>query len=480
MPSAVESAIRHSVTGGIMKLAKFNRSRMKAPADGNPYLQGIHKPMTGEVTLNDLAVAGSIPPELNGRYLRNGPNPVRPPQEAAYHWFLGDAMLHGLRLKDGKALWYRNRWVRSNAVSRALGEDPAPGARHMLSDNANTNVFGHAGNTYAIVEAGGNPVRVDADLNTIEHDPFGGTLKGTFSAHPHLDPDTGEQHAICYNGFDQNTLHHVVVGKDGKVRREEPIPVKHGPMVHDCMITKNYVIVLDLPVTFSMKKLIGGHGFPYAWNPAHRARVGLLPREGKGTDTIWCEVDPCYLFHPCNAYEDAHGKVIFDACVHDSMFAESNFGPDSKAVPFERWTIDPVAKKVAREVVDAASQEFPRPNETLMGKPYRYAYTMALPDGGDAAFLSQTQLYKHDLQARTKVVRDFGQGNLPGEFVFVPKANAQAEDDGWMMGFVVNTQNDTTDFVIFDAAHFDGPAQATITLPHRIPPGFHGNWVAEA
>jgi 8'-apo-carotenoid 13,14-cleaving dioxygenase len=82
------------------------------------------------------------------------------------------------------------------------------------------------------------------------------------------------------------------------------------------------------------------------------------------------------------------------------------------------------------------------------------------------------------LQARTKVVRDFGQGNLPGEFVFVPKANAQAEDDGWMMGFVVNTHNDTTDFVIFDAAHFDGPAQATITLPHRIPPGFHGNWVA--
>jgi hypothetical protein len=85
-------------------------------------------------------------------------------------------MVHGVRLQGGKALWYRNRWIRSTAVSAALGEPPAPGPRAERFDTVNTNVLGHAGQTWAIVEAGGFPVRIDEELNTIAHDPFGGTL----------------------------------------------------------------------------------------------------------------------------------------------------------------------------------------------------------------------------------------------------------------------------------------------------------------
>jgi 8'-apo-carotenoid 13,14-cleaving dioxygenase len=476
MASAVETLIRGVVTKGVEKIAEFNRERM-APT-GNPYLTGIHTPMSAELTLTDLKVTGTIPAELDGRYLRIGPNPVTPPNPTAYHWFTGDGMVHGVRLQGGRAHWYRNRWIRGSAVSAALGEAPAPGPRHSPRDTVNTNVLGHAGTTWALVEAGSYPVRIDEDLMTIAHDPFGGTLKGGFSAHPHLDPDTGEMHAICYEGTDQSVIRHVVIGNDGKVRREEPILVQHGPSIHDCMITKSYVIILDLPVTFSMKTLIAGHAFPYAWNPDHKARVGLMPREGRAADIIWCDVAPAYVFHPCNAYERPDGKVVLDVCAHDKMFAQSTQGPDSHRVPFERWLVDPATKSVDRTVIDADGQEFPRPNEAYIGKPYRYAYTMALPDGFDAASPNQSKLFKHDLETGTRQVHDFGSGRIPGEFVFVARAGG-AEDDGWLMGYVIDTSVETTDLVILNAADFAGQAQASITIPHRIPPGFHGNWVAE-
>ncbi len=478
MNNTVETLIRNTVTKGVLRVAKFNRERMKTPDQPNPYLSGIHAPMEAELTLDDLQVSGLIPTELDGRYLRIGPNPIGTANHASYHWFTGDGMVHGVKLKDGKALWYRNRWINSHSVSAALGQPVAPGPHSRASDTVNTNVARHAGETWALVESGSYPVRINEELETIAYDPFGGTLKGSFSAHPHLDPATGEWHAICYEGPNQTTIRHVVVDAQGKVAREEPIAVQDGPSIHDCMITQNFVIVMDLPVTFSMKTLLAGHAFPYAWNPAHKARIGLLPRAGNSDDIIWCDVAPCYVFHPCNAYETADGKVIMDVCAHESMFAHSTQGPDSARVPFERWTIDPRARQVARKVIDADSQEFPRPNEAMIGKAYRYAYAMALPDGFDAASPNQCKLYKHDLQSGTRAVHDFGSGHIPGEFVFVAKAGAREEDDGWLMGYVVNMKQQTTDLVILNAKNFAGEAQAVVHIPHRIPPGFHGNWVA--
>ncbi len=479
MASTVENMIRNTLTKGVLKLAEFNRNRMEAPKQPHPYLTGMHTPMSEEKTMSELKVMGSIPTELDGRYIRIGPNPITAPNPASYHWFTGDGMVHGVRLQAGKALWYKNRWLRSNAVSKALGEAPAKGPRHGGTDTVNTNVLGHAGKIWGLVEAGGYPVELDRDLNTVAHNPFEGSLKGSFSAHPHLDPDTGEMHAICYFGPDQTTIRHVVVGVDGKVRREEPITVKHGPSIHDCMITKNYVLVFDLPVVFSMKALLAGRSFPYAWNAEHQARVGLLPREGKGSDIIWCDVDPAYVFHPCNAYETDDGQVVVDVAAHDTMFAESTQGPDSKRVALERWTADPRTRQVTRKALDEHPQEFPRCDERLMGKPYRYAYAMPL-ESEYTHFEPAHHYIKHDLKSGTQEIHDFGVQRVPGEFVFVPKHQDSAEHQGWLMGYVINLDSETTDLVILDAENFTGPPQAVITIPHRIPPGFHGNWVASA
>ena len=476
MPSPFQSAIRKTVTQGVQKLAGFNRGRMAELAEPHPFLSGLYAPMDRELTLDQLTVTGTIPPSLDGRYLRIGPNPIGAPHAASHHWFVGDGMVHGLRLKDGQALWYRNRWIRSTAVSQALGEERAPGPRH-IGDTVNTNVVGHAGKTWALVEAGGFPVELGDELQTVAHNPFEGSLKGSFSAHGHLDTATGELHAICYEATDPHTIRHVVVGADGRVKREEPIAVQHGPSVHDCMVTAQYVVVLDLPVTFSMATLLTGYSFPYKWNPAHPARVGLLKKDAPGSEIVWCEVAPCYVFHPCNGFENADGTVTLDVVAHVSMFEHTSIGPDARGSAFERWTIDPVARQVARRVIDDQSQEFPRPDERRLGQPYRHAYCAGLQPVGETPFVSGSQLIHHDLHTGNRELHDFGPGHHVGEFVFEPRHADADEGDGWLMGFVVDADRRTTDFVILDALNFSGPPQAVVTIPHCIPAGFHGNWV---
>ena len=114
----------------------------------NPFLAGNYGPVSDERTETDLAVEGAVPTELRGRYLRIGPNPLSPP-DGPYHWFLGDGMVHGLRLREGRALWYRSRWVGTDSVNRRLQRPLAPGPRRGVVDTVNTNIVGHGGRLWA-------------------------------------------------------------------------------------------------------------------------------------------------------------------------------------------------------------------------------------------------------------------------------------------------------------------------------------------
>ncbi len=270
---------------------------------------------------------------------------------------------------------------------------------------------------------------------------------------------------------------HVVVDAAGTVIREEPIAVRHGPMIHDCAITDRFVIILDLPVTFSMKTMLAGHSFPYRWNTDHEARIGLMPRHGTQEEIIWCPVAPGFAFHVANAYDDAEGRVVIDLCVYDSMFGDRAQGPDARSRGLERWTVDPEARTVAIATIDASAQEFPRPDERFFGQPYRYAWTMALPADPADRFVGATALYAHDLWEGTRQVHDFGPDRHPGEFVFVPEMPDAPEGHGWLIGLVIDMASDTTDLVILDARRFEDAPVASIRLPHRVPPGFHGNWI---
>jgi carotenoid cleavage dioxygenase len=441
----------------------------------NSYLTGNFAPVAEELTAFDLPVTGTIPPELCGRFLRIGPNPVSTPDVTRHHWFVGNGMVHGVRLRDRRAEWYRNRFVRDDQVTEAKGWPPVKGPRHgdVADGVVNTNVIGLGDRTFALVEAGSFPVELDYELETIARCDFDGTLPGAFTAHPKRDPETGEFHAMAYFwGWDY--VQYVVVGRDGRVRKTVDVPVPEKPMLHDCAITEHYVVIFDLPVVFDAQMAMDGYPLPYRWKGDHSARVGLLPREGSGSDVCWSEVEPCWVFHPLNAYEDPEGRIVLDVVRHPKMFDTNLFGPNEGLPTLDRWIVDGKRGRVQEERLNDRGQEFPRLDERLVGKPHRYGYTAAI---GKA--FSPGPLLKHDLRGGSVEVHDQGASRMFMEPVFVPRSADAAEDDGWVLAYVYDAASDRSDVVVLHAQAFAGDPVATIHLPKRVPFGFHGNWVAD-
>ena len=445
---------------------------MAAQPQTNPFLSGVWAPMHEELDLLDLQVTGTIPPALDGRYLRIGPNPIKP-DPRFYHPFIGDGMVHGIAISGGKADWYRNRFIRSRRVSKLMGVEPAPGPRHGGGDTVNTSVAVIAGHIYGLIEGGSTPVQLRDDLSDQAYSDFGGTLAGAFTAHPHRDPQTGETHAITYQWMEPGKAAHVVLDVGGRVITEELLGLPHGPMIHDCAFTGRYVVILDMPAAFVPEAAKAGSPFPYAWQPDLPCRVGLLPRSGGTADIVWCDAPLSYVYHVANAYDRAAGKVVLDVCAFDTMFAET--GDRSRGL--ERWIVDPDAGAITIRSVDGRPQDFPRIDERRFGQQHRYVYTLSQPERPDDPAPGGSVVYAHDMETGAVAAHDFGQGCFPGEFVFVPKAPGSTENDGWLMGLVIDSTSETTDLVILDARGIDRGPVAAIHIPHRVPPGFHGSWV---
>jgi carotenoid cleavage oxygenase len=439
----------------------------------NRYLEGNYAPVPDEITAGPLQVTGSLPEAMCGRYLRNGPNPLGRPEPSTYHWFSGDGMVHGIRIRDGQAEWYRNRFVRSADVAAALGEAPHPGPVHADMDfGSNTNVIGHAGRTFAIVEAGARPYELTYDLDTVGPSDFGGTLPGGYTAHPKRDPASGELHAMSYFWGWGNKVQYTVVDTGGLVRKVVDVDIGGPASIHDMSLTERFAVIYDLPVLFDADMAMSGAGFPYRWDPDYRARIGLLERDGGAGDVSWYDVEPCYVFHAMNAYDDGD-QVVLDVVRYPTMFDTNLLGPDESPPTLDRWTIDLEAGKVREERLDDLGQEFPRVDERRVGRRNRYGYAGAYLENEDA-------LVKHDLDRRTSEIRPLPSGGGACEAVFVPAQAEAAEDDGWILSLVCDADRDASDLLVLNASDFTGEPQAVVHLPQRVPFGFHGNWVPDS
>jgi carotenoid cleavage dioxygenase-like enzyme len=227
-------------------VSKQSMSQQAAVAPMNWFRQGVFAPVTEEVTAYDLPVTGRIPSELNGRYFRNGPNFMRGIDDNKHHWFLGSGMVHGVRLRDGRAEWYRNRWVRSKAVAEALGEKWREGPIHDRDFAANTHILAHAGRILATVEGGSLPYEISDELNTVGPYDFAGALPAGFVAHTKSDVQKGEVHAIAYS-YRQDHVQHIIIDKAGRVSHITEIAVRDKPIMHDFALTEKYVVLYDLP-----------------------------------------------------------------------------------------------------------------------------------------------------------------------------------------------------------------------------------------
>ena len=321
----------------------------------HPNLIGGFEPLRMECDAPDLVVEGEVPRELNGVFFRNGPNPQYAPR-GDYHLFAGDGMVHGFYLRDGR-VDYKNRWVRTvkwrkeREAHRALfgAMNPMendPSVQGLQTDGlANTNVVWHGNRLLALEEAHA-PFELDPNsLESIGPRDFGGKLTGPMTAHPKIDPETGEMFCFGYNadGLISAQMSFFVIDKSGELVRFETFEAPYASMVHDFMVTREHVLFPIMPLTGSMERAMNGAP-PYAWEPEKGVHIGVMPRNGSVADLRWFQGEPSFMFHPMNAHTDGN-RIVCEVCEFEEAplfpLPDGTPGDPAKAVPrLHRWTFD--------------------------------------------------------------------------------------------------------------------------------------------
>lgn len=465
-------------------LIKMNAETLN-PTVPSPYLEGNFAPVRQEITNDDLKVIGELPADLSGIFVRNGPNPQFTPI-GQYHWFDGDGMLHGVRIQDGKAS-YLNRYVQTRgfqiereatrAIWSGLLEPMQFDNPHGPSKNtANTALVYHDHRLLATWEGGAPHEIALPNLETVGEYTYNGKLSSAFTAHPKVDPETGEMMFFGYSLAQPPYLKYSVVSAQGELLRTVPIELPVGVMMHDFAITQNYSIFMDLPLVFDLKRLQKNET-ALAFDRNRPSRFGIIPRHGDSSEIRWFEGPPCYVFHTLNAYEEGDEVVLIACRMSHTMVLMDEMkphDPEGDTARLHRWRFNLKTGEMKEEPLDEVPSDFPRINEQWMGRKTRYGYTAKLADRPSPLF---DGIIKYDLERDRSSVHSFGPGRFGGEAVFVPRPQATAEDAGWLITFVYDEAQGTSELVIVDAQEIESEPVARVMIPQRVPYGFHGMWV---
>lgn len=451
----------------------------------NPYLQGNFAPINTEITTDSLEVIGELPPDLSGIFVRNGPNPQRNPI-GQYHWFDGDGMLHGVQLHHGKAT-YKNRYVRTKgwnieheagkAIWTGMLEPPQLDNPYGISKNtANTALVWHNKQLLALWE-GGAPHHISIpDLETIGEYTYNDKLVSAFTAHPKVDPVTGEMMFFGYS-FRPPYLQYGIVSAQGELLSTVPIEIPMAVMMHDFAITENYSIFMDLPLTFSVERMQRGEPM-LMFEKDRPSRFGIIPRHGDNSNIRWFECPSCYVFHTLNAYE-AGEEVVLIACRMNStnvLISNDTYSDPLEGIPFlHRWCFNLSTGTVTEEQLDDVPGEFPRVNENLLGRKTQYGYVGKIVYSQNPLFEG---VIKYDFEKGTSQTHEFGKNRYGGESVFVPSSNATAEDAGWLITFVYDQNSQRSELLVINAEDMTSEPIARVIIPQRVPYGFHGTWIS--
>jgi carotenoid cleavage dioxygenase len=342
---------------------------------------------------------------------------------------------------------------------------------------ANTNIVWHGGKLLAL-EEGHKPFELDP--LTLASRGYVDAYGGNVTAHPKLDAETGEMVWFSYMSGPipfNNGLCYGVTSDKGEVLRRESFEAPYCSMVHDFLVTRSHVLFPILPLTGSLERAMKGAP-PFAWEPEKGGFVGVMRRDASVDTLRWFEVDACYVFHPMNAWED--GDTIY-ADVMEFEVAPLFPNPDgtmnkSAGARLSRWTIDLAGdgNVVKRQRLDERPGDFPRFDERRTGLPYRHGWFAASAERkGDPGFGAIAHV-DHVGGARRSYALD--RGDATGEPIFVPRKPDAAEGDGWVLSVVYRGEEDTSEFLVFDAQDITAGPIAAAKLPRRVPFGFHGNW----
>lgn len=426
-------------------------------------IKSNYAPVSEEVTQHQLAVMGTIPRELSGLYVRNGPNLD---EDVVRHIFLGKGMLHGVRIENGEAKKYLNRYVDT-------------GTDRVQDGLSNVALIYFNQKLLSLGEIG-LPQEIDlANLSTIGPYDFDGTLKINVGAHPKI-ADDGSLYGIGNDIFKRPSLSYFKVDSAGQLQSVVSIDSRPARMVHDFAITDNYAIFYDLPVEFDMlsaavngvRGLFGmDQDLPFRWNERGISRLGIRGKDDVKETTTWIDIPQTFIFHTVNAFEQ-EGKVVLDVVSYEHFFKA---GADDLSEPgkLTRYIIDLNDKKVSIQSMEHQMIEFPQINPKYVGKPYRYSYSLKTnamcPNG----------IMKYDLEQGQYQTICFKPHHCPGEFVFVAAKEGCDEDDGYLMGYVYDDEKKSSALWIFDAQSFGQEPLAIVDVGVRIPAGFHGLWVGD-
>lgn len=438
----------------------------------NPVLTGAFEPVFDERDDADLKVEGEIPRGLRGVFMRNGPNPQFKPDDHYAYPFDGTGMIHAIYIENGRAR-YRNRWV----MTAEMKQERTAGRRIFNSsfsapphaDLANTNIIYHAGRYLALYEAG-SPYEIDRDINTVQLFNYEGKLPSVMSAHPKLDPFTGELLSVAYDAK-TGALAYLCADKEGRLNTIVPFQGPWGTIVHDISITENHVVAFVGPFVFDRSH----PGPPATWQPERGTRIAVIPRNAKSADdVIWIQGPPFFQFHTMNAFEEGD-RIEVTFPWYDSF---SLTHPSSR-LELHRLIIDVKNKSVADQILDDRACEFSRINDAHMGRRARYGYVgLRDPRPGEKPQLGAFEaMARYDLTSGKKVVHRFPAGSTVCEPVFVADPHGKSEDDGFIFSFVHQQGNSGGSFVILDARNLAAVPLATVYLPRRVPAGLHGSWI---
>ena len=437
-----------------------------------PYIAGHYAPTPDELTAVELTVHGTLPSDLNGRYFRNGHNPK--PGVTPTHWFRGAGMVHGIRLANGHAEWYRNRWVKTPYLDGV----PFTGTELDVSPAATSIIF-HGGRYLALQEAN-LPWEVTGELETVGPYDFGGKLTSAMTAHPKVDPQTGELHFFSYGPFAPYLVYHVAAAS-GELVRSTVIEGAGPSLMHDFAITREHAVFICAPVVFDEAEQ---SGIPYRWHDDAPFRIGVLPRHEPNAAVTWFDIaDPATILHVANSYIDPAGRIVLESPRFDRAAWETSWkwwvgAPGYTETPgvgstFHRWILDPATGKATEEALDDLVTEFPAINDDHTGAPYRYSYALGFPGAG----LTGYHTVKFDLRTGERLLYGHGYGRMPGEAVFAPAEGTSREDDGYLLTIVSDVLTDTSQLLVMDAS--DMTVLATVDLPQRVPAGIHGHWIPD-
>jgi carotenoid cleavage dioxygenase len=348
-----------------------------------------------------------------------------------------------------------------------------------VKNPANTHIVRHAGRYWALWE-GGLPTEVTADLGTIGTWDYDGRIDGimpALSAHPRLDPRTGEMFTFAYSPF-APYLRHFVMDAAGNLVHKIDIDLPAPVMMHDLLITEQHVVFLDSPIVLNIGS--GDDGPVASWKPENGARLGVLPRMGTADQLRWFDIEPAHVQHFWNAWCDGDRIELRGARWKAVDFGYEAGGDEVEIEPAypARFWIDLAAGQAGWEQLDDMGGEMCRFNDDVNGVWNRYDYMAAYREHrvGLGAF---DAVAGYDAVTGRRQVWDFGGEREAGEPIFVPDPAGTDEGDGWVLCLANDRAATRTELHVFEAQRIDDGPMAVVRMPQRIPAGFHANWFAD-